>query len=239
MIVNKYNIYITILITNNMEYLLETCPEYIQELVGNLSEDYESSITEALSERGSYNDPYSFDIADCVETLFTEKCDKYENVESDRIIPMNVNSKEIRRQLKKWSKAIQDPDNLGDDIEKEDFVDKIRNVSCKVGESVLENDSLEDAEKSVINVNIVLCGKFLVSTLEHSEEIQNMNRPSGKSKSWLKSHEDEIDCTINKFVNAVSNSVGSISIDTSCIIAMAISLVGVYNIVRCWTKRRE
>jgi hypothetical protein len=226
-------------------------PQYSDrmEVIATMSNDYEKSVLEALSERNrlkSSGNAAAFDIDQRIKTLFAEKCNKYPSIELQPqtksgaseeffIDPQKLQEK-LDNLVELFDCAIEAAD---ENIEKEELLANLQKVSDDFCTTVLSDVTLLDAEKQQIRENVVFRTNLALTSIKYGEEVAELLWLETKGCNWWCKAKKIVKCTA-KSAYAAGVCIGAgittytSGINPASIGAWGLCYTAAYDAWLCW-----
>jgi hypothetical protein len=175
------------------------------EVIAAMSNDYEQSIVEALSERNRLKSSASapaFDVEQRIKTLFSEKCSKYPSVEPQPQTKSGaselffIDAQKLQERLDNLSELLENAVEAADeDTGKEEILANLQKVSDGYLATVLSDETLLDVEKQQIRENIVFRTSVALTSIKYGEEVADLLLPETKGCNWWCKTKKAVKCT--------------------------------------------
>jgi hypothetical protein len=164
------------------------------EVIAAMSNDYEQSIIEALSERNRLKNSASapaFDVEQRIKTLFSEKCSKYPSVEpqpqtkSGASEEFFIDAQKLQQRLDNLAELLENAiEAADDDSGKEEILANLQKVSDSYLATILSDETLLDVEKQQIRENVVFRTSVALTSIKYGEEVADLLLPETKGCNW-------------------------------------------------------
>jgi hypothetical protein len=229
----------------------EVLPQYNDrmEVIAKMSSDYEQSILEALSERNrlkSSGNTSALDVEQRIKTLFSEKCSKYPNVETQAQTKSGasevffIDPQKLQDKLDELSALFEDAMETADeDISKEELLAKLQKVSDSFCATVVANEALLDVEKQQIRENIVFRTSIALTSVKYADEVVDLQLLETKGCNWWCKAKKAVKCTCKSAYAAVVCAAAGITTYYSGVNPVVIGAWGscftaAYDAWQCW-----